>query len=1574
MSLALSTSARLKPDIRLAQAVSQFEADLLSDQKAAFRTLRSKACDRPPGPDDVMCLTAEIDRRAAQNGNRMRCVGPRLTNTLQAIQQIVGLGDIVVGGSQNMVACGVWSLVRTSLLLVTNHAAYLEKISVLFMNAGRSAPRYQQMALLYPRSKSLQGDICEYLTVVVHICHEVLRLSQKSYVAQLLATLSDERVKQYQIELETWSASIKEEVNLLMVQNMENEAKESHKFRVMTSKLSEMAAHRKTVKERLRILDACSTFDYQTPWKQARKVGNTDLLVEQDQYKEWRGDGNSRTLVCNGKLGAGKSVLLANIVDDLNLYSEKNKFPVAYFFCRHDIPESLQPRTVIGSLVRQLLSTVFDLKSLPLAMDRPRNQKMSVEQLLDYFYIAFKPQSHCYFVLDGLDECLEADRQTLLALCVALQQRLQLNLCVSFRLEADNRIQQSLDQFDDPAVLTIPEENPDIVAFIDAELKARIHEDKLNIGDPNFILEIRDALLTGAQGMFLWVALQISSLCAERTDEKIRNALQDMPKDLSETFSRILKRAAAQDTGYQQIILQLVAVAYRPLAAEELREALSVTPGNTDWDPAKLVNNIYSTLACCGSLITVDEEERTIRLVHHSVKQYLVGDFRNDAECSFDLEDANRRMGQSILTYLNYNVFETQLSTAVIPEIYTGSATRTIIKSLQTSKRSQSIALKLLTSRLKQDAASQPNYNIGQTLANQSKRFRNQTTQHSFAFHSYAKTYWLFHTTSIPESDGFSHHALVRLLEQEPLDLLSSSWDRAECNRPPMGALLPNSWRGTQNLQLGQVSSGIYWALQNSHLPLFRYELKNEGIIRTILSIFASFDTFLLQDTAPVWHKDMCTQLLPFAALHRSTSWTRFLLAHGASVSYQNYCSVASAISSRSLPVLKLLFKHIDKSESLKDIIHDLEIDAVLEASRGENGNLVCFLVRMGADVNRYTGQHSPLFYILTHIRTHAAFPKAAEILILAGARLECPIKCLTIRGLLLDLWDVRDQPVLIESLIESLGMDQCSRIFLDCCATTRLDLCGDETTQRILALTSLALYGSSDIDSCKERPEKHYISMDIELWSHGDPNLNFMLELLLQSKLSALAWSKLTSRGMLESCLIEKKSDVIQTLISYGFNRTTLRNMITELGLLHRRILELDYQEIETLCSCFNADINAPNLATEGVQTYGRTPLLTAIIFSGMDTDLESMALNLAFRGADLDLTGALGGPSPLQAVLHRLVCSRGGGAAFLRVARSFVNYGAQVDVSIVQWVIGLYNNAFATGQAERVPPGLRVNSMVPVLRQGCIDDCAVLLLERLLLEMMVKQSSSITVELNMLSSVEESMAARLSKSERSALFSSFQRHSDTQFAPPRLFLGRTIIIISLLAAQPTFETDLEAFISKLFKHVCAGIHRLPPVEWKCLQVPVYSLLKHGRRLHNAFTEASSIMPREKWNWLIEPGIHVAVAEGDIESVHAGRDMLISRDVVLDSKPIAKVQEIRQGLTSLPQEGVYYELESTPTDILPAMCEPIEPILAELPDIEPPGPEFLASKLVAQSDNVASKPNGDPEKKTKSRWWRTET
>jgi hypothetical protein len=79
-----------------------------------------------------MRLATEIDRRVTRKMGGGRCFGLRMTNFLCDIQQFATIGDVIIGGSQNFIACGVWSLVRLSLLISVYVRSFLCVLLILF--------------------------------------------------------------------------------------------------------------------------------------------------------------------------------------------------------------------------------------------------------------------------------------------------------------------------------------------------------------------------------------------------------------------------------------------------------------------------------------------------------------------------------------------------------------------------------------------------------------------------------------------------------------------------------------------------------------------------------------------------------------------------------------------------------------------------------------------------------------------------------------------------------------------------------------------------------------------------------------------------------------------------------------------------------------------------------------------------------------------------------------------------------------------------------------------------------------------------------------------------------------------------------------------------------------------------------------------------------------------------------------------------------------------------------------------------------------------------------------------------
>jgi ankyrin repeat protein len=597
------------------------------------------------------------------------------------------------------------------------------------MDIGRAAPRYQAIALLYPRSKKLQSYLSEYFILVVQLCRYLFKYGQKSSVRQFTSSLSDSHLKGFQTDLDKWANSIKEHMRLV-------EAQESSRSRAVTMDLFIFNSYQRKHEAKMQVLDFCSKYDHETTWKQIRKLGNSSFHTQRLEYQQWRDSSLPSTLMCTGKLGSGKSVLLANIVDDLNLTSEKEQSMIGYFFCKYDVSESLQARTIIGSLVRQLLYAIPDLSALEKRCENVRTRLGDIEDLLELLIQGFTSRQKIYLVIDGLDECNFEEKEEVVQAIRKIQDAFEVRVCASFREEANNGLQSVTKQLLDTRIISLAENNSDIEAFIETELERRLDQGLMTIGDPTLILDIQDALLEGSHGMFLWVALQIQNLCSMKTDYDIREALENLPKDLSETFARILHKSGRLGPQLQEKTLQLVLAAYRPLTTDELREALSVTPGDASWDPSRLLHDAYSALACCGCLLVVDEEEFTVRVVHHSVTQYILDGLGGLKRMNFSHRDAQRTMADIVVTYLNYGVFGTELSrTQVVPIMAQSVPFRILQATMESSSNRRNLAMKFLKSRR------QPGFDMSKAIAEVRSSFQTEKRT-SFSFYEYANTYW----------------------------------------------------------------------------------------------------------------------------------------------------------------------------------------------------------------------------------------------------------------------------------------------------------------------------------------------------------------------------------------------------------------------------------------------------------------------------------------------------------------------------------------------------------------------------------------------------------------------------------------------------------------------------------------------------------------------------------------------------------------------------------------------------------------------------------------------------------------
>ena len=364
------------------------------------------------------------------------------------------------------------------------------------MNAGRRAPRHQAMAMLYPRSKELRNSLYEYFIVVVRLCHHVLGFTRKSTISRLISTTAQAELDAFRAGLDTWSGHINDEIILLQNQLLCDTATEQGSIRRLLVGSWEEQKFQKRLKKRLNFLDRCSTYSYMHPWKQIRKRGTTSLFASNAGYQTWKDSYGPSVLAILGKLGAGKSVTVANLVDQLHL-EKKN---VVYFFCRHDIAQSLSAREILGSIVRQCISllpteTADVLVNTLYASSSPT--LLDSDALADILMLPSIQEETIYLLLDGLDECDRPDWEILSDYLQKLQGTTSWKLCLSARTGTE-------DVFENLQVkhkFLIPEDSPDISRYIESEFERRIANNSLALSDERLRGEIRNALEKHAKGM-----------------------------------------------------------------------------------------------------------------------------------------------------------------------------------------------------------------------------------------------------------------------------------------------------------------------------------------------------------------------------------------------------------------------------------------------------------------------------------------------------------------------------------------------------------------------------------------------------------------------------------------------------------------------------------------------------------------------------------------------------------------------------------------------------------------------------------------------------------------------------------------------------------------------------------------------------------------------------------------------------------------------------------------------------------------------------------------------------------------
>ncbi|KAF4879415.1 Vegetative incompatibility protein HET-E-1 [Colletotrichum siamense] len=177
----------------------------------------------------------------------------------------------------------------------------------------------------------------------------------------------------------------------------------------------------------------------QSDFLRRKQSGTVEWFLKSETYRTWlnsKPESNHRTLFCPGIPGAGKTILMSAVVDDITRRFVPSEMTVtAYVYCNFRRKEVQTVEHFLSSLIKQ---TARALAQIPdsvtkLYQDNKRSGTIpSALDLSDVFSSILGSFSTVFVLVDALDECDAESRFALLSILVDLQKKTPATLKLFF--------------------------------------------------------------------------------------------------------------------------------------------------------------------------------------------------------------------------------------------------------------------------------------------------------------------------------------------------------------------------------------------------------------------------------------------------------------------------------------------------------------------------------------------------------------------------------------------------------------------------------------------------------------------------------------------------------------------------------------------------------------------------------------------------------------------------------------------------------------------------------------------------------------------------------------------------------------------------------------------------------------------------------------------------------------------------------------------------------------------------------------------------------------------------------------
>lgn len=355
-------------------------------------------------------------------------------------------------------------------------------------------------------------------------------------------------------------------------------------------------------------------------------------VLENESFKSWQNNAQSRVLWIKGDPGKGKTMLLCGIIDELMPKTKLAK-PVdqltdavllSYFFCQGSDARVNNATAVLRGLIYLIGVQEPSLLSHVQTKYKDAGKYLFTDAnawtALSEIFVSILQDSkvkEIILIIDALDEC-ETDLPKLLDAIVHQFTLPNVKWIISSR--NTHNIQQCLKSHISQGILSLElKRNASSVSeAVDTYINHSVLRLRSIQNDQGRQDELRKMIHRKANGTFLWVSLVMQEL-QEVESWDIMDVIKEMPIGLTALYQRMMDNIHSLKRGndkHCRDILSTTFTAYNPLSLAEL----GVLAGISD----QISNNLESIkmlIQMCGSFLTLNEDK--VYFIHQSAKEFL---------------------------------------------------------------------------------------------------------------------------------------------------------------------------------------------------------------------------------------------------------------------------------------------------------------------------------------------------------------------------------------------------------------------------------------------------------------------------------------------------------------------------------------------------------------------------------------------------------------------------------------------------------------------------------------------------------------------------------------------------------------------------------------------------------------------------------------------------------------------------------------------------------------------------------------------------------------------------------------